>query len=435
MKLGKSRRTSAVLSAALAAAAAAAAPLPLAAPAQAAQTTDGPQNAVRIQFDGEPLVADAAAFIREGTTFVPFRALFERLGMTVAWDASARTIVGTKDDLSITLQADSRDALVAGTLYSLPLPPVITDGRTFVPLRFVSEHAGALVDWDSATRTVSIRTAGGGAAPGGTPGTPPGASPAPSPGASPGDAALAAYESFVEAVQREDAASALRLVHPDSPLRAAMMQSLADAFARRDVSTTLLSHSVESEAEERVVLRVRESNQRMRGAYYIDNETELLVTMVREGGVWYLYGSDMLSRQWTSPFGEPSAAPDPIPERDEEAARNAIASYLDALNREDLAGALRIVHPESPMREATSQTLSWLFETYDLEHALESVRVLERSDDEMYVHSVQVMSKTDGPPLSDVRTEYVHTLRLSQGGQWRLYASVEGERQVLSLPR
>ncbi|MDD5689953.1 MAG: copper amine oxidase N-terminal domain-containing protein [Caldisericia bacterium] len=30
------------------------------------------------------------------------------------------------------------------------------NGRTFVPIRFISEHLGAKVDWDESTRTVTI---------------------------------------------------------------------------------------------------------------------------------------------------------------------------------------------------------------------------------------------------------------------------------------
>lgn len=37
-------------------------------------------------------------------------------------------------------------------------PPVIIDGRTYVPLRFVSESLGASVAWNEADRTVSIDT-------------------------------------------------------------------------------------------------------------------------------------------------------------------------------------------------------------------------------------------------------------------------------------
>ncbi len=37
-------------------------------------------------------------------------------------------------------------------------PPVLINGRTYVPLRFVSESLGASVAWDEASRTVSIDT-------------------------------------------------------------------------------------------------------------------------------------------------------------------------------------------------------------------------------------------------------------------------------------
>ena len=40
--------------------------------------------------------------------------------------------------------------------YFLDAPPVIRNGRTFVPLRFISEVFGAEVSWDQVTRTVTV---------------------------------------------------------------------------------------------------------------------------------------------------------------------------------------------------------------------------------------------------------------------------------------
>ncbi|HZG56931.1 nuclear transport factor 2 family protein, partial [Paenibacillus sp.] len=146
-----------------------------------------------------------------------------------------------------------------------------------------------------------------------------------------------------------------------------------------------------------------------------------------------IYDVATLSQEWIGAFGAETGA-DAAPE-DETAARNTIASYMEALNQEDLAGALRLVHPDSPMRSAAEKTLRWMFETYALTHELESVRVLEASGDEMFVHTVQAMRKTDGPKLADVRSESIHTLRRLANGQWRLYATIQGETEALSIPQ
>ena len=368
---------------------------------------------IRIWFNEEELVADAPAFIASGTTFVPFRALFERLGMEVSWDAATKTVTGRGGGKTLTLRVGEAEATVDGAAKPLLAAPAIVAGRTFVPLRFVSETAGAKVEWDGAER--SIRIASGSSAQEREAGV------------------KAAYEAYLAAANREDAAAALRLVHAASPLRSSLRSVLADAYARRDVWTTLESLDVVSVHGGLATLRVTESNKKTAGAFYVDNRVEMSVTM-RQGtdGAWRLYDAALLSREWTAPFGTPTSGK-PAAE-DDTAARNTIAAYMEALNQEDANAALMTVHPDSPMREATEATLSWMFVEYDLIHELESLTVLERAGDEMYVHTVQTMRKSAGPKLADRRTETIHTLRRLPNGQWKLYATIEGETETLSIP-
>ena len=45
---------------------------------------------------------------------------------------------------------------ISKTLEKYGVAPVIIDGRTFVPVRFVADELGATVAWDDATKTVTI---------------------------------------------------------------------------------------------------------------------------------------------------------------------------------------------------------------------------------------------------------------------------------------
>ena len=45
---------------------------------------------------------------------------------------------------------------IGKTLEKYGVAPVIIDGRTFVPVRFVADELGATVAWDDATKTVTI---------------------------------------------------------------------------------------------------------------------------------------------------------------------------------------------------------------------------------------------------------------------------------------
>ncbi|MEQ6359512.1 stalk domain-containing protein [Thermoanaerobacter thermohydrosulfuricus] len=59
-------------------------------------------------------------------------------------------------------QSNSIKIVVDGNTIATDVPPFIKDGRTFVPIRAISEALGVPVKWDGATSTVYIGTVPGG---------------------------------------------------------------------------------------------------------------------------------------------------------------------------------------------------------------------------------------------------------------------------------
>lgn len=57
---------------------------------------------------------------------------------------------------TIKIYIGKTDAYVNNAKITLDQPPVIMNGRTMVPLRFVSENLGAIVDWNAAAREATI---------------------------------------------------------------------------------------------------------------------------------------------------------------------------------------------------------------------------------------------------------------------------------------
>lgn len=107
-------------------------------------------NGKKIEFDTEPI-------IQNDTVLVPVRSIFEGLGLSVEWDDAKKQITAVKDGLTIKLTAGSTSALKNDQTVSLSTAPVITaDGRTLVPVRFISESCGLSVEWDENTKTVYI---------------------------------------------------------------------------------------------------------------------------------------------------------------------------------------------------------------------------------------------------------------------------------------
>ncbi|HNX29711.1 MAG TPA: stalk domain-containing protein [Syntrophomonadaceae bacterium] len=110
-------------------------------------------------IDGQPLAfTDARPVIEQGRTLVPLRAIFEAMGANVGWNQDTRTVTAVKSGTTVVLQIGSSASMVNGQVKQLDVPAQIINGRTLVPLRFISEAFGAVVNWDSASQTVFIQT-------------------------------------------------------------------------------------------------------------------------------------------------------------------------------------------------------------------------------------------------------------------------------------
>ncbi len=111
------------------------------------------------QENGQPVAMGVAAEIMEGRTMVPLRFLADFLGAQVGWDPVAREVTYTSGSSQIELWIDNPQAQVNGAATTLDVPPTIINGRTLVPVRFISQELGAQVSWDAATQTVTVTTA------------------------------------------------------------------------------------------------------------------------------------------------------------------------------------------------------------------------------------------------------------------------------------
>ena len=105
-----------------------------------------------VNVDNEAVIYDAAPVIRNDRTLVPIRIITEALGGKVDWNGATKEVTLFINDKEIKMT-------IGKTLEKYGVAPVIIDGRTFVPVRFVADELGAEVAWDEATKTVTIKTA------------------------------------------------------------------------------------------------------------------------------------------------------------------------------------------------------------------------------------------------------------------------------------
>ncbi|MTV47720.1 MBL fold metallo-hydrolase [Heliobacillus mobilis] len=109
---------------------------------------------VKVKLDDqEPVTAN-------GRTLVPMRRILESLGAQLSWDQPTQSVTATKDGVTILLTVGSKTAYKNGTPVTLDQAPLIVNGRTVVPARFVVEAFNGDVKWDDATRTVYIFSPG-----------------------------------------------------------------------------------------------------------------------------------------------------------------------------------------------------------------------------------------------------------------------------------
>jgi len=80
---------------------------------------------------------------------LPLRYIGEALGCDVDWNDATRTITITQDGNVFTMTIDQ---IIPG----FGAAPTIKDGRTLVPVRYISEMLGANVIWDPVDQTVTI---------------------------------------------------------------------------------------------------------------------------------------------------------------------------------------------------------------------------------------------------------------------------------------
>lgn len=94
--------------------------------------------------------------IQNGTTLVPLRIVSENLEASVEWESKNKRITIEQGNNTIVLTIGSSQALVNGQSQSLLLAPQIINGTTMVPIRFISEQLGAEVNWNSSTKLITI---------------------------------------------------------------------------------------------------------------------------------------------------------------------------------------------------------------------------------------------------------------------------------------
>ncbi len=109
---------------------------------------------LRVFVNGKQLTFDQQPYIEAGRVMLPMRIIFQELGATVNY--ADRKIDARRGDVTIKLTLDSKTMQVGAQTKTLDVPAVSVGGRTMLPLRAVAEALQCQVQWDNASKTVTI---------------------------------------------------------------------------------------------------------------------------------------------------------------------------------------------------------------------------------------------------------------------------------------
>lgn len=97
-----------------------------------------------------------APMVYKGATIIPLRALSEAFGAKVEFANGEITV--TLREKVVKLKIGSNIASINGSNMPVNPAPVIIQGKTMLPFRFIAEALGAQVFWDQSSKTITMQT-------------------------------------------------------------------------------------------------------------------------------------------------------------------------------------------------------------------------------------------------------------------------------------
>ena len=111
---------------------------------------------VDIKINEQYIHFSAAPFISNGVTYVPLRFFAEALGAEVNWNVSDHSASVSKNTSEITVYPYENKAYINGVKADTGGKTSLIEGRIFVPVRFIAGALKADVSWDGYYRNVCV---------------------------------------------------------------------------------------------------------------------------------------------------------------------------------------------------------------------------------------------------------------------------------------
>ncbi|CAM4458562.1 copper amine oxidase N-terminal domain-containing protein [Paenibacillus typhae] len=314
------------------------------------------EKPISVYVNGTNLTFPAGTpYLDNNSVLVPFRVVFEKLGMQVLWDAATGTVTGTSDNLTITLKIGSKLATVNGTVKKLTVAPVSSNGTTYIPLRFVAEATGGSAVWDASSRSVQITTAV-------------------STAASDEQAITALIRQAIQYYNEEKAVSYYNLID-DADSFSDEVASLNYFFKNYDMRTTIETLKVLNVQGDEATAYTVEKDVRAGGYYLPDERNEYLYSLVRVNGAWKI--SEITNQDSTVLLTKEQAMKTTdIPQGHAALIKDNLSKYFQAMTAENVDATLAQMSSYGEEYDAAKkESLQEFFKQLDLRYTLNNSNI------------------------------------------------------------
>ncbi len=109
---------------------------------------------INVFINNKPIVMDVRPEMKRSTTYVPISFIAKELGAKVEWKSP--DVIITKEDTTIKCSIGTNTVSRNEEEFSITAMPYLSNGRTLVPLRFVSEQLNCKVSYDNISKNIYI---------------------------------------------------------------------------------------------------------------------------------------------------------------------------------------------------------------------------------------------------------------------------------------
>lgn len=95
-------------------------------------------------------------FVSNNRTYVPLRFISETLNFDVIYDQFSKNITITGNGQEVDMNVKSKDFEVNGVKKTMDVAPIVYENRTYIPIRYIAESLNELVSWNPNDRAVYI---------------------------------------------------------------------------------------------------------------------------------------------------------------------------------------------------------------------------------------------------------------------------------------